>query len=115
MTTEEMEEKIFTLVSCAGESRALSYEALTLAEGGDFAGAQGKIAEAEEVFVEAHKVQTQLIHQELGGEPVPFSLLFMHAEDHMMTALAERELVKKLLTLHQKVESMDERLKKLEK
>ncbi len=114
MTTEEMEENVFTLVSSAGECRALSYEALTLAEGGDFSGAQVKITEAEEVFVEAHKVQTHLIHQEMGGNPVPFSLLFMHAEDHLMTCLAERELIKKLLVMHKKMNSMDERLKKLE-
>jgi PTS system cellobiose-specific IIA component len=114
MTIEEMEENVFTLVSSAGESRALAYEALTLAESGDFAGAENKVKEAEEVFVEAHKVQTRLIHQELGGETMPFSLLFMHAEDHLMTCMAERELVKKLITVHQKMHSMDERLKKLE-
>lgn len=41
----------------------------------------------------------QLIQKESSGDEAAFSLLLMHAEDHLMSTLAMKELVKELLDL----------------
>ena len=37
-----------------------------------------------------HKTQTRLIQDEINGEKVDTSLLMIHAQDHLMTALSEK-------------------------
>jgi len=40
-----------------------------------------------------------MIQKEAGGEKTPFSLLLMHAEDHLMSTLTMKELVKEMLEI----------------
>jgi PTS system cellobiose-specific IIA component len=42
-----------------------------------------------------------MIQKEAGGAKTDVSLLFMHAEDHLMSALSMKELVKEMLDLFQ--------------
>ncbi|MGL6023673.1 MAG: PTS lactose/cellobiose transporter subunit IIA [Cetobacterium sp.] len=112
--TEELEEIIFTIVGQAGECRGLSYEALGEAEKGNFEEAAAKLKEAESAIHKAHYVQTDLIQKEAAGEPTPISMVFVHAQDHLMTAISEKELIKKLVKMNETMFKMNERLEKLE-
>ncbi|MCQ8212072.1 PTS lactose/cellobiose transporter subunit IIA [Cetobacterium somerae] len=112
--SEELEEIIFTIVGQAGECRGLSYEALGEAEKGDFEAAAAKLKEAESAIHKAHYVQTDLIQKEAAGEPTPISMVFVHAQDHLMTAIAEKELIKKMIKMYETMFKMNERLEKLE-
>lgn len=112
--SEELEEIIFTIVGQAGECRGLAYEALGKAEKGDFEAAAAKLKEAESAIHKAHYVQTDLIQKEAAGEPTPISMVFVHAQDHLMTAISEKELIKKMIKLYETIFKMNERLEKLE-
>ena len=54
-------------------------------------------AEADEKILEAHKSQTEMIQRQAGGEEVEYSLLFVHAQDTLMTISAELHMAKKMM------------------
>lgn len=112
--SEELEELIFTIVGQAGECRGLAYEALGEAEAGNFEEAAAKLKEAEGAIHKAHYVQTDLIQKEAAGEPTPISMVFVHAQDHLMTAISEKELIRKMIKMHENMYKLNERLEKLE-
>ena len=61
----------------------------------------GLMKEAEEDLRLAHDIHFQLVQKEAGGERASFSLLLMHAEDHLMSTITIKELVGELLPIFQ--------------
>lgn len=51
------------------------------------------------IYPRFHDIHFQMIQKESGGEAAAFSLLLMHAEDHLMSTLSMKELVKEMLDL----------------
>ena len=89
---QDMELIIFEIISNGGNAKALVYEAMEESEKGNFEEAQ---------------VQTDLIQKEAAGERNEVTVLFVHAQDHLMTSIEVR-------TLAENVIRMNERLWKLE-
>ena len=63
----------------------------------DFEAAEAHLAEADAKILEAHKAQTEMIQRQAGGEEVEYSLLFVHAQDTLMTISAELHMAKKMM------------------
>jgi PTS system cellobiose-specific IIA component len=93
------EMQIMMLVVNSGNARSLALEALTDAKDGKFDDAEAKLAEADKVLLDAHEVQTELIQKELNGEGITVSLLVVHSQDHLMTAMLCLDLVKQLVAI----------------
>lgn len=91
------------LVGNAGESRSLSFEALSLAREGKFDEAEEKIKEAKEKMLRAHEIQTQLICKEADGEEFKMGLIMVHAQDHLMCSILARELMQELINIYKKI------------
>lgn len=94
-----MEENVFPIISLAGESRALAYEALRLAKEKKFEEADKKMEEADKILLQSHEYQTNLITKEASGEKFNINMLFIHAQDHLMTAMSEKNLIKELINI----------------
>lgn len=94
---ESLEQVAFTLILHAGNARSLAFEAFDLAAGDDFAGASAKLKEAKGELGRAHQFQTSLIQSEAGGQRVEPTLLLIHAQDHLMTAMSELNLTERLI------------------
>lgn len=77
-------------------------EALFAAKEGDFALAEAKLKEANTYFVEGHKVHASFIQKEAAGDKVEFSLLFMHAEDQLMSTETITLLVKEMIEMYKR-------------
>jgi len=105
---EEMETICMQIISNAGTARSLIIEALQEAREGNFLEGEAKMDEANKFFVEAHKSHGQLLQKEAGGEKVPFSLLFMHAEDQLMSTETIKHLSKEMFSMHKKMEGINE-------
>ncbi|MEH6992837.1 PTS lactose/cellobiose transporter subunit IIA [Neobacillus drentensis] len=105
MTTEAMknEIEIFEIISHGGNARGLAYEALEAAEAFDFEKAEALIKQAEEELNLAHNTQTKLIQNELNGDLSEKSLLMIHAQDHLMTAISEQKLIKHMIRIVKKL------------
>ena len=81
--TEERELICFQLIANSGAAKSCFVEAIQAAKKGLFEDAKAKLVEAEEAFVEAHKIHAELIQKEASGEKTEFSLMLMHDEDQM--------------------------------
>ncbi len=104
--SNDIEEVVFHIIGFAGTAKGLAYEALAKAEEGDFEGASKLLSEADENFEEAHKVQTSIIRDEVDGEKIEFSLLLIHAQDHLMTALEARNLIEKMIRMYKQIKKV---------
>lgn len=100
---ENMEVIIFEIISQGGTAKGLAYEALEAAENEDFEKSQELLKEADECLKEAHKIQTDIIQAEARGEKTEVSVLFVHAQDHLMTAIEAKTLIEHIIKLHKKL------------
>lgn len=95
----ETEQRILMMISSAGESKAKAFEALKKVKESKYEEARALLKEAQEIDLEAHKVQTELIAKEMtNAEDKPeMSLLMVHAQDHYMTSQLSRDLIVELI------------------
>lgn len=98
-----MEECIMNLIVLSGESRSLAFEAMQYARERDFAQADEKMKESAQASIKAHEMQTELLQDEVGGNPVPVSLMMIHAQDHLMDSLLARDLVAEIIQLRKEL------------
>lgn len=110
MSEHEIEDERTTLAAmgiilAAGDARRLVMNAvdamLPSAEGN----AAELLEQASAKIREGHQAQTALIQGEAAGEAVPHSLLFTHAQDHLMNAMSEHALVSRLLPVWGELEA----------
>ena len=87
------------VVMNAGDGRMRIDEALAAMAAGDLERAEELLKEAEELIVKAHNAQTEVIQSQVAGESMEYSLLFIHAQDTIMTINTELRMTKKLLTI----------------
>ncbi len=103
------ENEIFQIISNGGDAKAIAYEALDLAYEGKFDQAREKMAEAQKVLNLAHNTQTKLIQYELNNKGVEISLLMVHAQDHLMTAISEMSLIEQMIKLLQRIDALEKK------
>lgn len=96
---------VMDLIVRAGEAKSLAFEALAQARAGDFAKAEQLLADSRAAGKLAHKVQTKLITMDGEGQPVPLSLVMVHAQDHLMDSMLAQDLIEEMIRLHQKIEN----------
>lgn len=93
----DLEQTTMQLIIHSGNARALAYEAFDLALAGDYAAAAAKIHEASDEIRSAHSQQTALIQDEAAGRGASPTLLLVHGQDHLMTAITEINLIERLI------------------
>ncbi|WP_077614093.1 PTS lactose/cellobiose transporter subunit IIA [Caenibacillus caldisaponilyticus] len=108
------EETIFQLILHGGNARGEAYEALDAAEEFDFEKAEQHLKEAEKEFSEAHKAQTEVIRSSGESGAEGNNLLLIHAQDHVMTAQAELNLIKRLIDSYRVIQKLEQRIERLE-
>lgn len=110
---EEIEEVVFGIVGHAGEAKGLAHEALKLSEEGKIEAANNLMKECDQAILKAHYIQTDLIQKEAAGDRMPISMLFVHAQDHLMGALSEKELIKKMIIQNSRLINLENKLETL--
>lgn len=105
MDREEVGMIGFEIVSYAGEARSQLLEALKLAESGEYDEAESLVEKANETLNEAHNSQTKMLQKEANGEHVDIGFIMIHGQDHLMTALLLKDIVKHFIQLYKKVNS----------
>jgi len=101
-----MEEIIFSIILHGGNGKSAAFEAIAAAKQGDFFKARKKLEEAADELAQAHHIQTKLIQSEAKGEKQEVSLLMVHAQDHLMTAMTMKDLAAELVDLYERTESL---------
>ncbi|WP_019244161.1 PTS lactose/cellobiose transporter subunit IIA [Bacillus massilioanorexius] len=98
-----METIIMGIILNAGNARSTAMEALKEAKQGNFELAEKYIEEATQALGEAHKSQTALIQGEARGEKSEISILLIHAQDHLMTAMTLKDLAGEMVELYKRI------------
>ncbi|MFA1310496.1 PTS lactose/cellobiose transporter subunit IIA [Streptococcus dysgalactiae] len=102
MNREEITLLGFEIVSYAGEARSKLLDALKAAQNGDFEKAEELVESANSSIVEAHHAQTSLLQKEVAGEDLAFSVTLMHGQDHLMTTLLLKDMMKHMIELYKR-------------
>lgn len=83
----------------AGDGRDKVDEALAEIAGGKLEKAETLLQEAEVLIAKAHNAQTEVVQNQVSGEDMEYSLLFVHAQDTVMTITTELRMAQKLLPI----------------
>lgn len=102
MNKEEITMLGFEIVAYAGDARSRLLNALKYAEEGEYDKADELIKEADKLIVKAHNAQTDLLTAEASGEDLPFSVTLIHGQDHLMTTVLLKDMMKHIITLYKR-------------
>ena len=100
---EDLETVAMALIGHAGESKSLAYQALYAAKEGKFDEAAKLMEESGEEMLKSHEIQTNLIIKEASGEKLDTGLIMVHAQDHLMSAILFKDIVKEFVELYRTV------------
>lgn len=92
----------------AGDARLACMQALDAIAVADLEKAKEKLKEAQVKITEAHRIQTDVIQEEMRiamdeeceDKPSEYSLLFAHAQDTLMTIYSEINIAKHLMKIY---------------
>ncbi|MEH6942490.1 PTS lactose/cellobiose transporter subunit IIA [Bacillus sp. JJ722] len=98
-----MESIIMNIILHSGNARSIAMEAIKEAKEGNFEVAEKYIEEATQALGDAHKSQTALIQGEARGEKSEISILLIHAQDHLMTAMTLKDLANEMVELYKRI------------
>ncbi len=102
MTKEDVTMVGFEIVAYAGDARSKLLDALNKAQNGKFDEAEKLVEEAEECLIGAHNSQTEILAKEAGGDDLEMSFIMVHGQDHLMTTILLKELMKHLIELYKR-------------
>lgn len=105
--TDEMGAIIFEIINYGGDAKGLSYEAIEAAEHGDFEKAEELLKAADESLVKAHHIQMDLIQKEASGEHQEVNVIFVHAQDHLMSAMEVRTLAESFIKIYKRLYQLE--------
>lgn len=99
---KELELISFQIISAVGSARSNFIQAIQAAKSGDFDRADALIKEGEAFFNEGHKAHMQVLTMQANGETLNMDLLFIHAEDQMMSAESFKIVALEFIDVYQK-------------
>ena len=100
-------ETAFQLILNAGNARNYASEAEQFASEYKFDQAKAYIEKAKIDLNQAHKIQTDIVQAEARGEKQEFSLIMVHAQDHLTMAMLAIDRAKSMLKLYQKLSQLE--------
>jgi PTS system cellobiose-specific IIA component len=112
VSTEAMNSIAMEIIMLAGDARLFISKAIQAAAAGDFPEIDRELAEAKKKLAAAHGMQTDIVQSEGEGKKLDHTLLFVHAQDTLMTIYSEMNMVKQLKAVFQ---GFDNRIAALEK
>lgn len=95
---------VMEIIINVGEAKAYMYEALNKARKGKFDEVDQLIEKAEEMLGKAHEIQMSLLTREANGEKIDVSILFVHSQDHLMTCISEKNLIKEIIEIRRETQ-----------
>ena len=103
---EQLEMQIMNIIINAGDCKNHAYMALNKVNEGQYEEADKEMQLANDALAKAHDSQTEMLQKEAAGEKIDFSILFVHAQDHLMTAISEKNLIEQIIELRKVVNTL---------
>lgn len=102
MEKEEVAMVGFEIIAYVGDSRSKLLNALDECNKGNFEKAEELIGLAQDYITEAHRSQTEMLQAEARGEDAELGFIMVHAQDHLMTTILLRDIMKHMVTLYKR-------------
>lgn len=103
MDKEQVQLTSFRLVGHAGEAFSHFYAAIGHARQGAYGLAEEELAAGDASMSEAHATQTAMLSAEANGEDLPFSLMLVHGQDHLMTTIMFGRVARELIEMYKEM------------
>lgn len=103
---EELEMAIMNIIVNAGDCKNHAYRALNCVNEGEYEEADIELQLANDALAKAHDGQTMFLQKEASGQKIELSVLFVHAQDHLMTAITEKNLLEQIIELRKVVNKL---------
>ena len=100
MNREEAQMVAFQLISYAGDAFSSFFKAVEKSRNGEFDEADELIKKGESELTNAHNAQTELLAKEAQGKDIEYSIMLVHAQDHLMTTIMYERVAKEFITLY---------------
>ena len=100
MTKEEATMIGFEIVAYSGDARSKLLLAIEKAKTKQFNECQALIDQANECLNDAHRAQTELLQLEARGQSIEIGFITVHAQDHLMTTILLKDIVKNLMDIY---------------
>lgn len=100
MSKEEIQQISFQLIGYAGDAFSSFYNAVESAKKGEFEKAEAFLKEGEQQLTKAHQSQTELLVAEANGDEMEFSVILVHAQDHLMMTIMYERIAKEFIELY---------------
>jgi len=97
MEDDELSMVAMQVILNAGDARTFIDTAIDHLSEFDFDAADADIKSATKKILLAHNAQTGMIQRQVSGEKIDYSILFVHAQDTLMTIDAELHMLEKMI------------------
>ncbi|MFT8446634.1 MAG: PTS lactose/cellobiose transporter subunit IIA [Liquorilactobacillus nagelii] len=104
MDKDKLMQVVMGLIMAGGNAKGSSIAAIQAAKKGDFLAAEKNLTAANQALNQAHNVQTEMLTQEAQGQKTPVDLYLVHAQDHLMTAIAFKDLAQEFVDVYKRIE-----------
>lgn len=102
---EELENISFQIIATVGCAKSLYIEAIQQAKIGNYNKAKELINEGDLLFIEGHKIHMNMIQNEANGIKSEYQILFIHAEDQLMSTESFGILAREFIELYTRIKS----------
>lgn len=103
MSNINWEQVSFGIITEAGSAKSSAMEAIFAAKQGDFSLAEEKMKSANDEIGRASHLHFDVITAEAQGEQLEFKVLFLHAEDQLLSTQTLILLAQEIIDLHKMV------------
>ena len=102
-----IEQLTMKLIVESGTAKSKDMEAIESARNGDIQDAQRLYSESDKALTAAHEIQTDLIQEEADGAESTASMILVHAQDHLMSAMLVHDFAQEFINLYERVERIE--------
>lgn len=103
MTKDQIQSSAIMMIANAGSAFDHFYRSISYARENHYEEAEVEMRLGSEELIKAHNSQTDLLAAEMGQEDIPFSILMVHAQDHLNMALFTQRIAKEFIMLYKEV------------
>ncbi|WP_338983823.1 PTS lactose/cellobiose transporter subunit IIA [Spiroplasma endosymbiont of Othius punctulatus] len=103
MSKINFEEVSFQIIAFSGDAKGSAMQAIFHAKEGKFKEAEAALAEADSHMNQASHAHMDIVSAEAGGEKFQIPVLFMHAEDQLLSTQTIMLLAKEFVDVYKKI------------
>ena len=104
MDKKDVQELSMKIISLAGDAFSYYFQALNETKKCNSEKSDELFKRGDDSLNKAHKLQTEMIVNEAKGEQSEYSIIMVHAQDHLMNAILVKKLVKEFTEIYKKLQ-----------